>query len=95
MIWHQIFLFLQKKIAMDLQTRKIHFIQDFLKYANDSLVARFEELLTQERNMAFEKEIKPMSLKEYEQRIERAVEDVNNNRVKSARNLKNEIASWK
>ena len=80
---------------MDIQTRKIHFIQDFLKYANDNMLTRFEEMLKQERKNAFENEIKPMTLKEYEQRMERAVEDVKNNRVKSARNLKNEIVTWK
>ena len=80
---------------MDIQTRKIQFIQEFLKYANDNMLVRFEKMLKQEREKAFEKEIKPMSLMEYEQRMEKAFEDVKNSRVKSARNLKSEIASWK
>lgn len=80
---------------MDLQTRKIQFIQEFLKYANANILDKFEELLKQERTKEFEKEIQPMTLDEYEHRIERAFEDVKNNRVKSAKNLKNEIATWK
>ena len=80
---------------MDLQTRKIQFIQEFLKYANANILDKFEELLKLERTKEFEKEIKPMTLDEYEQRIERSFEDVKNNRVKSAKNLKNEIATWK
>lgn len=87
------FLFLQKK--MDIQTRKIQFIQEFLKCVNENMLAKFEELLKQERINALEKEIKPMTLLEYEQRIEKAFEDVKNNKVKSARNLKEEIATWK
>ncbi|MCK9640575.1 MAG: hypothetical protein M0R39_11765 [Prolixibacteraceae bacterium] len=84
-----------EKTAMDIQTRKIQFIQEFLKSANDNLLDRFEEILKQEREISFEKEIKPMTLQEYEQRFDRAIEDVKKNKVKSARNLKREIASWK
>jgi hypothetical protein len=80
---------------MDLQSRKIQFIQEFLKYANSNILDKMEELLKQERNKEFEKEIKPMTLDEYEHRIDTAFEDVKNNRVKSARQLKNEIATWK
>jgi hypothetical protein len=43
----------------------------------------------------FEKEIEPMTLLEYEDRIGKALEDVKNNRVKSAKKLKNEIATRK
>lgn len=80
---------------MDIQTRKIQFIQEFLKYANDNMLVRFEKMLKQEREKAFDKEIKPMTLKEYEQRIDKALEEVKNNKVKSARNLKKDIATWR
>jgi hypothetical protein len=80
---------------MDLQTRKIQFIQEFLKYANSNVLDKMEDLLRQERNKEFEKGIKPMTLDEYEHRIDAAFEDVKNSRVKNARQLKNEIATWK
>jgi hypothetical protein len=80
---------------MDIQERKIHFIQEFLKYSNDNLLSKFETLLQQEREKSLENEIKPMSLKEYESRIDRALDEVKNNKVKNARNLKNEIATWR
>ena len=80
---------------MDLQTRKIQFIQEFLKCANANMLAKFEGMLKQEREKAFEKEIRPMTLKEYEKRIEKALDDVKNNKVISARKLKEEIVTWK
>lgn len=80
---------------MNLESRKIQFIQEFLKYANPTMLSKFEEMLKKEREIAIEKEIKPMSLIEYEKRIVQAFEDVKNNKVKSARNLKKEIATWK
>lgn len=79
---------------MDIQKRKIQFIQEFLKYGNSDILSKFEELLKNERQKAFEKEIKPMTLKEYEQRIERAFVEIKSNKVKNARNLKREIATW-
>jgi len=36
-----------------------------------------------------------MTLQEYEQRIEKAFDEVKSNKVKSAKSLKKEIASWK
>ena len=48
---------------MDLQTRKLDFIQDFLKYANTSILEKFGEMLRQEREKEFKQEIKPMTLK--------------------------------
>ena len=80
---------------MDIQTRKLHFIQEFLRFANDSIIEKFEKILRQERKKIIEKEISPMTITEYEQRIDNALEDLKNNRVTTAKNLKKEIASWK
>ena len=80
---------------MDIQTRKLFFIQDFLKYANPGMLDKFEDLLEQERNKSVGNEIHPMSINDYEQRIFKALEDVKNNRIKHARTLKAEIATWK
>lgn len=80
---------------MDLQTRKLHFIQDFLKYSNSGILDKFEEMLKLERAKTFEKEIKPMTLSQYEYRISKAIEDSKNNKVKGAHTLKKEIATWK
>ncbi len=80
---------------MDIQSRKIQFIQEFLKYANANMLDKLEELLKQERSKEFEKEIQPMTIEEYEHRMDKAFDDSKNNRIKSAKNLKNEIAAWK
>jgi len=89
------FVLLQKFKTMDLQRRKLHFIQDFLKYANNSILDKFEEIMKTERTKALEKEIRPMSFCQYEQRIANAIADVKNNKVKTATALKKEIATWK
>jgi hypothetical protein len=80
---------------MDIQSRKIQFIQEFLKYANANMLDKLEELLKQERSKEFEKEIQPMTLEEYEHRMVKAFDEAKNNRMKSAKKLKDEIATWK
>ena len=80
---------------MDLQTRKLYFIQEFLRLANDSIIEKFEKVLQQERKKIVEKDISPMTLAEYEQRIDSAKNDLKNNRVTTAKKLKKEITSWR
>lgn len=80
---------------MDLQTRKLQFIQDFLRYANPNILSKLEILLKSEREKELEKEIEPMTLKEYEKRLEKAFEEAKTNKVKSAKSLKADIETWK
>jgi ribosomal 50S subunit-associated protein YjgA (DUF615 family) len=79
---------------MDTQARKLQFIQDFLRYADDSIVEKFEELLSKIRKNGFEKETTQMSVEQYEARILQAFEDAKENRYKSTEDLRSEIASW-
>ncbi|MEI7981913.1 MAG: hypothetical protein WCI71_09670 [Bacteroidota bacterium] len=80
---------------MDLQTRKLQFIQEFLRLANDNIIEKFEKLLQQERKRIVEQDISPMTMNQYEQRINNASDDLKNNRVTTAKKLKKEIASWR
>jgi hypothetical protein len=80
---------------MDLQTRKINLIQEFLRLANENIVEKLEKMLHQEKIKIIEQEITPMSLAQYEQRIERAIDDLKNNRVTTAKTLKKQISTWK
>ena len=59
---------------MDLQTRKLNFIQEFLRLANDRITDKFEKMLQLERKKIVEDEISPMALAQYEQRIDNAID---------------------
>ena len=80
---------------MDLQRRKLQFVQEFLRLAHDNIIEKFEKMLQQERKRIVEQDISPMTMDQYEQRINNASDDLKNNRVTTAKKLKNEIASWK
>lgn len=80
---------------MDIQSRKIQVVRDFLSISSEELVEKFENLLKEQYRKMLEKEIKPMSVQEYDLLFQRAIEDMKNGKVKNARNIKKEITSWK
>jgi hypothetical protein len=61
---------------MDLQTRKIEFIQEFLKISSEEAISMFETLLKRHK-----KEVEnPFSKEELIERIQKAEEDFENGR---------------
>ena len=79
---------------MDIQTKKLHFVQEFLRLKDESLIDKLNNLLKTERKKKIEKELKPLSKKEFNDMIDSAESDSKNGRLTSARELKNEIDSW-
>ncbi|RZJ98552.1 MAG: hypothetical protein EOO46_24995 [Flavobacterium sp.] len=79
---------------MDLQARKIHFVQEFLRLNNEKLIAKFEQILTTEKKKLYAEGISPMSMAEFNQQIENAEDDALNGRVKDISELDREIDSW-
>jgi hypothetical protein len=80
---------------MDIEARKLHFIQEFLRVSDDELVTKLERLLKMERKKKLEEEIQPMTLKEFNETIDKSEDDFTNARVTEARNLLNHIITWK
>jgi hypothetical protein len=80
---------------MDIQARKIQFVQEFLRIADDELVAKLENLLRVERKKKLDEELNPMTLEELNEMIDNSEEDIKNGKVTEARNLLNQINTWK
>jgi hypothetical protein len=79
---------------MDIQTKKLHFVQEFLRLKDENLIDKLSDLLRIEKKKKIEKELKPFSQKEFNDLIDSAESDSENGRLTSARELKNEIDSW-
>jgi hypothetical protein len=80
---------------MDLQTRKLNLIQDLLHVGNEEVVTKLEKVLKTERKTRFEKSLAPMSEEEFNRSIDNSESDIKNDRMTTARDLKNDVASWK
>jgi len=72
---------------MDLQSRKLVFIQEFLKIQSEEAISKLENLLRKEnRNPEIEK-INPITIEQLNKRIEQSEADFKNNRYKSSTEL--------
>jgi len=79
---------------MDLQLRKIHFIQEFLRLNNELVINKLEELLRKEKAKIYSEDLKPFSLEEFNSMVNSAEEDSKNNRLVNAIELKKDIRAW-
>ncbi len=69
-------------------------MQEFLKLKDENLIDKLNKLLKSERKKRFEKELKILSTKEFNDIIDNAESDSKNGRLTSSKELKNEIGSW-
>ena len=79
---------------MDLQSRKLSFIQEFLRVQNEDIILGLEKLLRKRKTELFEKNLEPMSLKQFNAEIDQALDDYNNEKVITATDLKAKIQKW-
>jgi hypothetical protein len=79
---------------MDIQTRKIEFIQEFLKLQSEEAISRFEKILRKENISSGQAEFKPMSIEEFNSRIDQSMNDSKNGRLISSSELKSKIEEW-
>jgi hypothetical protein len=79
---------------MDLQTRKISFVQEFLTIENEEIISSLESLLKKEKKANKNKEFSPMTMEEFQNRIDRSMGDSEDGRLKSSKDLLKEIRKW-
>ena len=79
---------------MTVEARKLHFIEEFLKVTDENIISQMERLLRNEKREQQENSLQPMNLNEFKHIIDKAREDVEQGRVISHENLKQEILSW-
>jgi len=72
---------------MNLEARKIEFVQKFLKLQSEEVVSRLERILRKEKNTSEERIFDPMTQNELNKRIDQSESDFRNNRFKSSSEL--------
>jgi hypothetical protein len=78
---------------MDLQSRKIEFVQEFLKLQSEEAISRLEKLLKMEKKWGGN-ELEPMTVKDFSDRIDKSMEDSKNGRLTEVNDLLAEIEKW-
>ncbi len=72
---------------MSLETRKIEFIQEFIKLQNEEVITLFEGILKMAKTDLNDQPFKPMSQEELERRIDQSELDFENGNYKSSAEL--------
>ena len=74
---------------MDIQSRKIEFMQAFLKLQSEEVISQLENILRKKTTIELEQksDFKPMSLKEFNDRIDKSENDFKNGKYKSTSEL--------
>jgi hypothetical protein len=76
---------------MDLQARKISFVQEFLRLKNEEIISGLESMLKKKKSEIYENELNQMSLENFNKEIDQALKDSENDRVIKATDLKSKF----
>ncbi len=79
---------------MDIQTRKIAFIQEFLRLENEEIILLFENLLKEKQREYYQKRKEPLTLDQFNREIDQALEDSKKGDVISVNELLEKIRLW-
>ena len=79
---------------MDLQTRKITFVQEFLRLQNEEIISGLENLLKTKKIEQYEKRLSPMTTEQFNQEINQSMLDSDEDRVSSIQEIKKKIQKW-
>ena len=77
---------------MNIETRKIEFVQAFLNLQSEELISQFEILLKKAKQS--ERELKPFSIEELNPRIDSSLKDSTNDEITESNELLSEIRQW-
>lgn len=79
---------------MDLEARKILFVQEFLRIKNEDLIKGLEGFLRKGKTDILENEFKPMSLEQLHEDINQSLLDSKKGNLIKATDLKTKIDQW-
>jgi hypothetical protein len=80
---------------MDIQTRKINFVQEFLRLRNIKLIEKLEKILLEDKAKDYEANLKPLSIDNFNKMVDKSIEDATQGNVVDARELKESVKKWK
>ena len=79
---------------MNIVDRKLSFVQEFLRITDEEIIGKLEQLLGSERKKKISKEFVPMTMEEFNKRIDKSEDDFKNGRFTEANELGKIIDTW-
>jgi len=79
---------------MDLEARKITFVQEFLRLQNEEIISGLEKFLHKQKAELIEQNLTPMTNEQFNSEIDQSLDDSRNGRIIKAQFLKDNIKKW-
>jgi hypothetical protein len=79
---------------MNLETKKLSFIQEILRIQSEKTISRLETILRKEKTVIEFENIQPMTMKKFNQRIDKSLEDSKKGKLTEISDLISEIDKW-
>ena len=79
---------------MNTVDRKLRFIQEFLRITDEEIIGKLEQLLGSERKKEISKEFVPMTMEEFNKRIDQSEDDFKNGRFTEIDDVLKRIETW-
>jgi len=80
---------------MDIQTRKINFVQEFLRLRNIKLIEKLEKILLEDKAKDYEANLKPLNSDDFNKMLDKSLDDAKQGNLVDARELKVSVRKWK
>ena len=80
---------------MNVETRKLVLIQEFLRISDESFIEKLEAIFKAEKKIQHDRNLGPLSINEFHEMIDQAKSDKENGRVTSHQDLKKELKTWR
>ncbi len=89
------FIFEQRIRHMNIQARKLVLIEEFLRISDESLIAKLETFIKEEKKISHQRNLNPMSLNDFHEMIDHAKQNSDAGQVISHQDLKKKVKTWK
>jgi hypothetical protein len=80
---------------MNTVDRKLRFVQEFLRVTDEEIIEKLELLLGSERKKKISKELEPLTMDEFNKRIDQSEDDFMKGRFNESKDLLKDIETWK
>lgn len=84
-----------KSPLMDIQTKKLKLIEDFLSISDEKLLEKLDHLIKVEKHKGNSVNLKPLSLNEFHEMVNEAIEDYEKGNSILQEELEKEVLTWK
>ena len=80
---------------MDLQAKKLEFIEEYIRLADEKIILKLEKLLLSEKEKAVKSGLKTLTQPEMDKMLEESENDVLQGNILSHQSVKQEVLTWR